>query len=628
MPGKQPRALCPVCQEPLAPDETECANCGAFVIDEAVVRLSRAFGIDREKALHLFEAGFRRPEQLRGRDVDGVLERRETGLLFICTNCGSFVATGDSRCSRCNAEFEEDEEPQTGWAGEESDILDLLLCPNCGADNTPDWAECEICGERLSGPTPSAPPRPEPEKAAEPPKPLEVPRVREPAVERYTTPPRVPAASRAVSAAPRPRAPREAPPPEPQPEPPELEPSPVRLPVASPIPREPPLRPEPRPAARAAEDRPAPVRRAAGIRVAPRPHAGPRGPRPLSRIPPADLIGPAVVAAGVSLLGSARLGHEWLVWSIAFVLTVLAGWAFASARPVRSGGLERTDGILLILGMALGTAGAFLVSSSPDLATGSAMAGVASLAACARRVLIAPERHLLVAAGAVPLVSLAAVAALAPEVAATAAWTFGALAALPWPAAVAVGGARQRRFANAVRKEIVRAESQVAHRDFEGSVETFERAIDMSERGGQPEDLPWYGKGATLIMMGQYEEALKAIDRALDINPRNEVAWVNKGNAYTKMGQLVDALRCFNAALKVNPRYEVAWNNKGNALARLGRYEEALRCYERALESDPGYRGAWVNKGYVLAKLGRYDEAAACADRVLHMKNAIPVDPP
>ena len=330
----------------------------------------------------------------------------------------------------------------------------------------------------------------------------------------------------------------------------------------------------------------------------------------------------------MSLLGSARLGHEWLVWSIAFVLTVLAGWAFASARPVRSGGLERTDGILLILGMALGTAGAFLVSSSPDLATGSAMAGVASLAACARRVLIAPERHLLVAAGAVPLVSLAAVAALVPEVAATAAWTFGALAALPWPAAVAVGGARQRRFANAVRKEIVRAESQVAHRDFEGSVETFERAIDMSERGGQPEDLPWYGKGATLIMMGQYEEALKAIDRALDINPRNEVAWVNKGNAYTKMGQLVDALRCFNAALKVNPRYEVAWNNKGNALARLGRYEEALRCYERALESDPGYRGAWVNKGYVLAKLGRYDEAAACADRVLHMKNAIPVDPP
>src|SRR3972149_878783 len=99
MPGKQARALCPVCQEPMPPDETACENCGAFVIDEAVVRLSRAFGIDREKALQLFEAGFRHPTQLRDRDLDGVLERRESGLLFICTNCGSFVAGKDNRRS-------------------------------------------------------------------------------------------------------------------------------------------------------------------------------------------------------------------------------------------------------------------------------------------------------------------------------------------------------------------------------------------------------------------------------------------------------------------------------------------------------------------------------------------------
>src|SRR5437773_1298225 len=67
MPGKQARVLCPVCQEPIPPDETECGNCGAFVIDEAVVRLSRALGLDRERALKLFEAGFRHPKQLRDR---------------------------------------------------------------------------------------------------------------------------------------------------------------------------------------------------------------------------------------------------------------------------------------------------------------------------------------------------------------------------------------------------------------------------------------------------------------------------------------------------------------------------------------------------------------------------------
>src|SRR5437879_13531333 len=80
MPGKQARGLCPVCAEPIPPDETECWNCGAFVIDEAVVRLSRAFGLDREKALKLFEAGFRHTKQLKDRDPNRVLETGEVEI--------------------------------------------------------------------------------------------------------------------------------------------------------------------------------------------------------------------------------------------------------------------------------------------------------------------------------------------------------------------------------------------------------------------------------------------------------------------------------------------------------------------------------------------------------------------
>src|SRR5437899_1339795 len=112
MPGKQARGLCPVCAEPIPPDETECWNCGAFVIDEAVVRLSRAFGLDREKALKLFEAGFRHTKQLRARDPNGILEKGEVGLLFICTNCGGFVAAGDATCPRCSSDSEAAPQPQ------------------------------------------------------------------------------------------------------------------------------------------------------------------------------------------------------------------------------------------------------------------------------------------------------------------------------------------------------------------------------------------------------------------------------------------------------------------------------------------------------------------------------------
>src|SRR5438128_12413264 len=173
MPGKQARVLCPVCAEPMAPDETECANCGAFVIDEAVVRLSRAFGLDREKALKLFEAGFRHTKQLRDRDPNGILEKGEVGLLFICTNCGGFVAAGDAKCPRCAAELEAEPEP----LGTEEDILDLVLCPTCGADNDPSLEECEVCGSTLRGtkdepnPMPPEPTPPPPQPTPPPPAP-------------------------------------------------------------------------------------------------------------------------------------------------------------------------------------------------------------------------------------------------------------------------------------------------------------------------------------------------------------------------------------------------------------------------------------------------------------------------
>src|SRR2546422_10794700 len=155
MPGKQARVLCPVCAEPMPPDETECANCGAFVIDEAVVRLSRAFGLDREKALKLFEAGFRHTKQLRDRDPNGVLEKGEVGLLFICTNCGGFVASGGTTRPRRAAGFE----TGTAVGDMEEDILGFRLRPSCGAGNHPPPPEGEGSGgapRGTEGPPPAA----------------------------------------------------------------------------------------------------------------------------------------------------------------------------------------------------------------------------------------------------------------------------------------------------------------------------------------------------------------------------------------------------------------------------------------------------------------------------------------
>jgi tetratricopeptide (TPR) repeat protein/RNA polymerase subunit RPABC4/transcription elongation factor Spt4 len=174
-----------------------------------------------------------------------------------------------------------------------------------------------------------------------------------------------------------------------------------------------------------------------------------------------------------------------------------------------------------------------------------------------------------------------------------------------------------QKWASATMAEsIVSGDRQYRRQRYGESLRAYERAIVAAKKvdAKRNAEVPWYSKGAALVMLDRPEEALDCIEKALAINPRSEVAWVNKGTALSKMGKQHEALRCYNSAIKLNPTYEVAWNNKGNTLARLGKYEEAVRCYDEAIKLDEDYRDAWVNKGYVLVRIGDYEAAAECAD--------------
>ena len=129
----------------------------------------------------------------------------------------------------------------------------------------------------------------------------------------------------------------------------------------------------------------------------------------------------------------------------------------------------------------------------------------------------------------------------------------------------------------------------------------------------------WTNKGASLKSLGRYEEAIRCLDKALELNPGHVNAWINKGTSLGSLGHHEEAIRCFNRALELDPRNADAWNNKGNSLDSLGRPEEAIRCYDQALELDPRQVNAWTNKGASLNSLGRYEEAIRCYDKALEL---------
>jgi tetratricopeptide (TPR) repeat protein len=58
----------------------------------------------------------------------------------------------------------------------------------------------------------------------------------------------------------------------------------------------------------------------------------------------------------------------------------------------------------------------------------------------------------------------------------------------------------------------------------------------------------WFNKGVALDDPGKYEEAIKAYDRAIEINPQDTKAWYNKGTVLKALGRTIEADAAFTKA--------------------------------------------------------------------------------
>ncbi len=612
----EPQSIpCPICGEDILEGLDACPNCGAAVDAAALRDLMKALGVGSEKAHELFRAGYRSPGDLGGKSVDEALKTRESGVLYLCPECGAFVSSADKVCAKCGAELAEEamdlEKFLEGGGTKECPACgetipaEALVCPackveiaveaagpepttflcaNCGATVLESQQTCDTCGQPVRGiaASPSAAPSeaaPVPEATTADQELREIEQLLEeaqPQAEAEAIAEELGKLAAEVEAE-EAVAELEGPPPR------SVRPA-ADLPITRFV--------APGPPRRSRTDR---LRE--GLLFA---TLGALLPAAYAALVPSEIGGWAVLAITGSIFASALalafldlapFRRQRRAFALAFagglaVLAVPLLAAAGAALPVVGGGILLAAGAALMVGSAY----PFRLSAATFAPWFGALPGMLTVATVLA--VHAPSGS--------PALSMATEAVLALAVATS------ALVLL-----------RARWVDARVAKTVRRAEGLAMQRDYKAAITELDRAIQLT--GEQGSEAAWYSKGAALVVLGRYEEAMACIDTALRINPRNEVAWVNKGNALVRMGRLVDALKCYNSAIKVNPQYEVAWNNKGNALARMGKFEDALKCYERALALDRTYRGAWVNKGYVLTKIGDFEGAARCADEALKL---------
>jgi tetratricopeptide (TPR) repeat protein len=115
--------------------------------------------------------------------------------------------------------------------------------------------------------------------------------------------------------------------------------------------------------------------------------------------------------------------------------------------------------------------------------------------------------------------------------------------------------------------------------------------------------------GEVLRQQGQTEEAAEVLEQAVELDAANSQALNNLGITFFERGQPKRAVECYRRAIEARPQMAEAHNNLGNALRMIGDVEGAVQAYQDALIQRERYPEAYNNLGTLLQQRGQLEEA-------------------
>lgn len=175
---------------------------------------------------------------------------------------------------------------------------------------------------------------------------------------------------------------------------------------------------------------------------------------------------------------------------------------------------------------------------------------------------------------------------------------------------------------------VARARERFAVRDYHGAVLLLREAVVEGLAYADAFNM----LGLSLALIGRPADALDALDRALELNPRYIEAHLNRAVLLTDLGRVEEAREGFAEAERLGGPDESGFpamvaNRLANAHAGLGHeyraagaLDEAIAQFERALSLRPGFSDIRLSLARAFIERGRHADAAAALDEVLRAR--------
>jgi tetratricopeptide (TPR) repeat protein len=152
--------------------------------------------------------------------------------------------------------------------------------------------------------------------------------------------------------------------------------------------------------------------------------------------------------------------------------------------------------------------------------------------------------------------------------------------------------------------------------NYNEALAAYSRSLELSP--DEPNTL--YNRGTTRYKLGRHEEALLDYNRSLELRPNHPATLYSRGSVYDELGRHEEALADYNRSLEQRPNNPDTLCSRGTAYDELGRYEEALADYNRSLQLRPDHATTLCNRGTAFAKMGKHEEALADYNRSLQLR--------
>lgn len=158
--------------------------------------------------------------------------------------------------------------------------------------------------------------------------------------------------------------------------------------------------------------------------------------------------------------------------------------------------------------------------------------------------------------------------------------------------------------------------------------ETLVAVAEEAERGGYYNKPSLYNnKGYALSQLGRWGEAIRAYDRANDLDPSYLTARLNRADIFVSLRRWEEALASYERAIRMAPSDARGYIGRARTLRELGQYEKAVFSYNAALARDSTSGRALKGLARTFITMERPDDAyAAFARAVSAYGNQIALD--